>query len=201
MSEVTRYMGWGNLGLVENVNGGLVKYSDYKALAAARDQYRDLSIKYGDKLSEALKERDAALAELAETRKEAGAEMFVMLTGELAKVRKELAALKGGQVRSACSKCNGTGSDGGHQHPDGQYEAYRCEECDGFGTAPPAPPAQASAWVPEGYALVPVELTEQMLDAAWNECSELGDDGINQVWRSMLAAAPTPGASDGKEGE
>ena len=31
--------------------------------------------------------------------------------------------------------CRGCGSDGGRQHPDGQYEAFKCEACDGFGTA------------------------------------------------------------------
>ena len=37
--------------------------------------------------------------------------------------------------REVCPTCRGSGSDGGRQYPDGQYEAFKCESCDGFGTA------------------------------------------------------------------
>lgn len=37
--------------------------------------------------------------------------------------------------REVCPTCRGSGSDGGRQYPDGEYEAFKCEACDGFGTA------------------------------------------------------------------
>lgn len=86
MSEVQKYDPFGYDGLSalmhEDEHGDWVRLESYEAiklqrdallaqhgrdsaelrsLCAARDQYRDLSIKYGGKLSEVLKEKDAAL--------------------------------------------------------------------------------------------------------------------------------------------
>src|SRR5690606_38516107 len=59
--------------------------------------------------------------------------------------------------------------------------------------------AQAPA-VPEGWRLVPVEPTEEMVQAGHTALMEwdarTGDDlGIENVYGAMLAAAPTPPAS------
>lgn len=48
-----------------------------------------------------------------------------------------------------CGRCGGSGSDGGQLHTNGvdatEFEAYRCEACDGFGQVEPtaAKPAEA----------------------------------------------------------
>lgn len=62
-----------------------------------------------------------------------------------------------------------------------------------------APPAQASAWVPEGWKLVPVEMTREMIDAANSARGWVESDSLSRgCYKAMLAAAPTPGSSDGK---
>lgn len=74
-----------------------------------------------------------------------------------------------------------------------------------------APPAQASAW-PEGWKLVPVEPTPEMIKAAASAITtpddlppvmdgwSMSDLAFRTRYRAALAAAPTTGASDGKGG-
>lgn len=54
------------------------------------------------------------------------------------------------------------------------------------------PPVAAPA-VPEGWKLVPVEPTQEMVDACF-EATCAG--GIQKGYRAMLAAAPAPGGND-----
>lgn len=49
-------------------------------------------------------------------------------------------------------------------------------------------PARAADLVPEGWILVPVEPTKQMLEASYREASVYSPT----AYRAMLAAAPTP---------
>ena len=113
----------------------------------------------------------------------------------------ELAALKGGQEAVAMIRyARGVpGFENEMPHvvscndlPDGLYPVYL------------APPAQASAWV-EGWRPAPLEPTPAMIDVAVSHAlmvslsSEYNwSSYMRDVWLRMLAAAPTPGASDGK---
>lgn len=58
--------------------------------------------------------------------------------------------------------------------------------------------------IPEGYALVPVEPTDEMIEAAMN-CEDVlfnSDESFcvqfGNIYEAMLAAAPQPEISDGK---
>jgi hypothetical protein len=56
----------------------------------------------------------------------------------------------------------------------------------------PCEAAQADACrVPQGFKLVPVHPTEQMLDAAKKE-TWIGQHYASKCWAAMLSAAPTP---------
>lgn len=102
----------------------------------------------------------------------------------------ELAALKGGQASA------------------GFQRATILKDCNVRYSADTAPPAQASAWVPEG---LPAALFNAL--EAYKKCADLfegeRDKGIHQQQcelirqhaAAMLSAAPTPGASDGNGGE
>lgn len=107
------------------------------------------------------------------------------------------AALKGGQVPFAieCGLSNGDGTYSVHikRYPLPSYlEPHKDHPVRLLYTAPPS---QASAWVPEGWKLVPVEPTPAMLRAGAHQAV-----GALPIYRAMLASAPTPGASDGKGG-
>ena len=43
--------------------------------------------------------------------------------------------------------------------------------------------------VPEGYKLVPIELTPEMVEACYKNW-QYGDKSARDIWRDMLAAAP-----------
>ena len=57
------------------------------------------------------------------------------------------------------------------------------------------------ASVPEGYALVPVEPTDEMCGAAYND-RMVWNGGPRAIYEAMLAAAPTPPVQgDGKDAD
>jgi hypothetical protein len=86
--------------------------------------------------------------------------------------------------REACSECNGLGF--------GPFGG--CGECCGSGQSFAAQQRTQSAWVPEGYALVPVDPTPKML-VAYMEA-----DGAIKRWKAMIAAAQAqPAAQDQPE--
>jgi hypothetical protein len=64
--------------------------------------------------------------------------------------------------------------------------------------------AQFAAKVPEGWKLVPIELTKQMIEAAFDAQPEAGAVSLAAAWDAMLAAAPSlqaaqpAGASQGE---
>lgn len=64
-------------------------------------------------------------------------------------------------------------------------------------SCPTATPAQEP---PQGYQLVPVEPTPDMLEATWSDESVMAADGVNQIraamYRAMLNAAPTTPAQE-----
>ena len=134
------------------------------------------------------------------------AETVVRMEAQRDAALAELAALKGGQeaVGGDLSACPIAYAVKGSDVMFGTaYEAYQYM---GEGSEPfalyTAPPAQASAW-PEGWKLVPVCATSGMEDAYDEKCTA---DGIEHelylpAYEAMLAAAPTPGASDGKGGD
>lgn len=43
---------------------------------------------------------------------------------------------------------------------------------------------------PEGYVLVPVELTEDMLNVIYTAESDMSDDALQELWTDTLAARP-----------
>ncbi len=43
---------------------------------------------------------------------------------------------------------------------------------------------------PEGYVLVPVKLTEKMLDALYTAEGDMSDDDMDDLWNQVLAARP-----------
>ncbi|WP_141397827.1 hypothetical protein [Novosphingobium sp. Chol11] len=49
----------------------------------------------------------------------------------------------------------------------------------------------------EGWRLVPVEITQAMLDATC--CDEADDRQMRDAWKALLAAAPTPPSTETKE--
>lgn len=56
------------------------------------------------------------------------------------------------------------------------------------------------ASVPEGYAIVPVGPTQEMLDAGCKALGALyGQYGASEAYRSMIAAAPTPPVSEDRK--
>jgi len=156
-------------------------------------------------------ERDAALAELALVREwvEARGRALVGLEqikdAEIDRLQEELAALKGGQeavasdadIEAAFTRAGGKW--------DGDKWVIEDADLHPFARSIAAPPAQASAWVPEGYALVPVKPTPEMLSAVTTSKHEgLRVEAMRMAaedYKAMLAAAPTPGASDGKGGD
>lgn len=143
-----------------------------------------------DLLQEAARNRADLAAECERLREETA-----VLLGDIAEleVRRdaalaELAALKGGQVRYMCHACHA------YTPPPKPYRAFvSCEKC-GEETAATralctASPAQASAW-PEGWKLVPVELTPEMLrEYERHAIAPIGPISI-YGYRAMLAAAP-----------
>ena len=40
----------------------------------------------------------------------------------------------------------------------------------------------------DGYKLVPVEPTQEMIDNGWNQCS--GDEDVRMIYKSMVRGAP-----------
>jgi hypothetical protein len=59
--------------------------------------------------------------------------------------------------------------------------------------------AQAAPGVPGGWKLVPVEPTDDMLNAyqeeqcRWSNITHVDDDATQSLWSAMLAATPQPG--------
>jgi len=53
------------------------------------------------------------------------------------------------------------------------------------------PAIKESLTVPEGYKLVPVEPTREMLYAIQNDCDIMPQRG-KRIWATLLAVAPTP---------
>ena len=50
---------------------------------------------------------------------------------------------------------------------------------------------------PEGYVLVPVKLTEKMLDALYSAEGDMSDDDMDDLWKQVLAARPeVPNVND-----
>lgn len=139
-------------------------------------------------------ERDAAQARVAELEQSQGAEVFLTLTCEITQLKSKLAELEKQEpvawVEVIDRDYGPYNFHGKRLLPKGKHQLYA------------APVAQAQHSVPDGYALVPLEPTDDMLVAgqeAWThkmerrgaleDCEEAGD-----VYRAMLAAAP------GKEG-
>lgn len=121
-------------------------------------------------------------------------------------MRAELAALKGGQEAATNRKTWSPAANGFSCLHCGTARAYHdmqtfCPTGPAFASGsssakPVAPPAQASAWV--------AEITPAMIEAGANEViAPISTAGrkAEAVFRAMLAAAPTPGASDGKGGD
>lgn len=114
----------------------------------------------------------------------------------------ELAALKGGRAATgdifwreklAIKFCEARGI------LDGSKE--RASVVDAFVSALSfaAPPAQASAWVPEGWKLVPVEPTQEMLAAMhavtekpYNHANKSQMYQAKHAYKAMLSAAGDP---------
>ncbi len=87
---------------------------------------------------------------------------------------------------SECSTCNGDGGIYGPGEPRDSM-LFVCPDCDGSGDA-----SEFSAGVvPEGWKLVPVEPTGQMLKHG-TLARTLGNGGSDKVYKAMLAAAPQP---------
>lgn len=90
-------------------------------------------------------------------------------------------------------------------HPNRLWLA-ECQKCCAQGPAHETEAEAATAWNTrpqppvEGWRLVPVELTEQMVDAAGDVRLVLGEtlrDSAVAVWTAMLSAAPqAPNGSD-----
>lgn len=175
--------------------------SDYDALAAECERLqreaRNDAIAYRaaiERQNEIRAERDAALAELA--------------------------ALKGGREPDAWRNFDG---EGGYDYTDDEETAERWKKNNGARYADwveplyLAPPAQASAWVPEDLRARCAEILNwQKTGVLAGDCLRrhaaksryAGDHNELQIAEAetareafaLLAAAPTPGASDGDEG-
>lgn len=109
MSEAKRYSygfhddGFGEgrtLGLIEKSDGALVAYEEYEKVDAARAEYRDMSIKYGEKLSETLKELDTLATENKRLREERDSfqRAGIRAMEERDQYKAELDALRGQEV-------------------------------------------------------------------------------------------------------
>lgn len=230
MSEVQKYEPSQSLAgvMCKSEEGSWVDASDYDALAAECERWKTRCQYNADTAHSVAAERDAALAELAALKggqDDADLAQRMKAAGMLS-----VAELMAGQPldgfqrhagvhdlatfaqwlemrRTECLKMHARFQLEGREDDDELYEwviahsAVFNEAHINFKAAIAAPPAQASAWVPDGWKLVPVQMTESMLDAAWCACSGLDDGDIRDMWRAMLAAAPIPGASDGKGGE
>lgn len=83
-------------------------------------------------------------------------------------------------------------------------ETYVQAERDGVGrieraySAPPAQPQAPAAAVPEGWVLVPINCSLEMMEAGEKALSDSGVDSpmyddAESCWKAMLAAAPAPG--------
>lgn len=126
------------------------------------------------------------------------------LGAERDQLRAELSAIRAQKPAAMM----GWGDDG--VWTDGDEKDIANAGCEGFETRTLyAAPPLASAWVPEGWRLVPAEPTEAMVDAgcrehtcvqgdSWYSDSEISEHDAIDVFKAMLAAAPTPGASDGE---
>ena len=177
-------------------------------------------------LHNALAERDAALAELATVKKVAYGNLELLDETELLKA--ELAALKGGQEAVAWAVCREPGkvdalsaAYASESAAKAHVNSYATKGCSGLHVTPlyPAPPAQASEWVPVSESL-PADRRDVMLYCADTKEHFVGfskggglfqfaqdGNGLSIVcrpshWRYIEDSdAPTPGASDGKGGD
>lgn len=75
---------------------------------------------------------------------------------------------------------------------DGYENPYISIRWDGFQAGAAWQRAQSAAGVPEGWRLVPVEATDDMLDAFQN----FGGPSAHDAYKAMLAAAPQPAAQE-----
>lgn len=55
--------------------------------------------------------------------------------------------------------------------------------------------ASQQGGIPEGWKLVPVEATDNMIDAGW---ASSGEENARNTWRDMIAASPPLPLSDGR---
>lgn len=104
--------------------------------------------------------------------------------------------------------------------PEGSRKVFICRDCDGVYSDEPvsqcdcmgreiydegyivmltAPPAQASAW-PEWMASSGT-FVDRLHLAGWRDHADAQHAGAAGMYDQLLAAAPTPGASDGKGGD
>lgn len=169
-----------------------------------------------DLLQEAARNRADLAAECERLREETA-----VLVGEIAEIEvrrdaalAELAALKGGREAVAWAVCREHGkvdaliaAYASESAAKAHVNSYATKGCSGLHVTPlyTAPPAQASAW-PEGWKLVPVEPTHEMEVAGCEGYMRadgnfiMHNSSMGHAYAAMLAAAPTPGASDGKGG-
>lgn len=106
-----------------------------------------------------------------------------------------------------CPWCGGEGETGG------LLPWVECVSCDASGPSCGTEAEAIAAWnrvaalsqqraVPEGYALVPVEPTAAMVNAAANYDTGSSDGTVGrfcagEIWYLMLAAAPSPEQENG----
>lgn len=102
--------------------------------------------------------------------------------------------------QAICDKCRGSGIEdyiNHHSLDDFEVEPIRCEKCDGCGYVylDEASPNNA-VQVPDGYVLVPIEPTPEMLDVAVSHALMVSLSGnynwsayMRDVWLRMVSAA------------
>ncbi len=137
----------------------------------ALEQEKEAADRYAERLNTLLDDRDATLsryeAKLAELDKQMNPDYFLN--------RIESSDKWGPEVELRIYESQLDASKSQDDHGGGIIELF-------------TRPAPAADLVPEGWKLVPVEPTKQMLEASYREASVYSPT----AYRAMLAAAPTP---------
>ncbi|WP_425318522.1 hypothetical protein [Pseudomonas nitroreducens] len=166
------------------------------ALRAERDgAIKLLGQSVWQKFEQLTQERDAAQARVAELEQSQGAEVFLTMTGEITQLKAKLAELEAqepvafvvdvqGYKRLICASREEAVSNAEHFEKRGRKSPI---------TALYAAPVAQAGQVPEGWKLVPIKLTAEMVNGAWNEPSTGHINDIERVWAGALAAAPAQG--------
>lgn len=135
------------------------------------------------------------LQKIASWREKYGNNHNVMIPAEEAELlARELLAYREAAKEPVAWRCNSTG-------PNSHFVTLSKVVADSWNykgiksiplyAAPPLP-AVNSPVIPDGWALVPIEATPEMLNASWIHHSI----HCPSAWRTMIAAAPKPGGGN-----